>query len=136
MLLQVPEIPCFTNLATKATLNAKINALKNKILNNTNLAATIALTAVENKIPNGSNLVKKVNYNTKISEIENKIITDQEFNTLTSENFAARLKQAELATKIEIVDLVKKTDFDDKLKNINTKIASNKTKHVLVENEF
>ena len=145
MLLQVPEIPCFTNLATKATLNAKINALKNKILKNTNLAATIALTAVENKIPNGSNLVKKVNYNTKISEIENKIITDhdhdkyitiQEFNTLTSENFAARLKQAELATKIEIVDLVKKTDFDDKLKNINTKIASNKTKHVLVENEF
>ena len=89
--------------------------------------------------------LKKADYNTKISEIENKIITDhdhdkyitiQEFNTLTSENFAARLKQAELATKIEIVDLVKKTDFDDKLKNINTKIASNKTKHVLVENEF
>ena len=28
------------------------------------------------------------------------------------------------------------TDFDNKLISINTKINSNKTKHVLVENEF
>ena len=26
--------------------------------------------------------------------------------------------------------------FDDKLKNLDKKISSNKTKHVLVENEF
>ena len=31
---------------------------------------------------------------------------------------------------------VRKIDFDDKLKNLNTKVTSNKTKHVLVENEF
>ena len=32
--------------------------------------------------------------------------------------------------------MVKKTDFDDKLKNLNKKATSNKTKHVLVENEL
>ena len=46
---------------------------------------------------------------------------------LTAENFAARLKQA---------DSVKKTDFDDRLKSHNQKINSNKTKHLLVENEL
>ena len=100
------EIPSITNLATNATLNAKINEVKNKIPNITILATTIILTFVENKIPNVSNLVKKTDYNTKISEIENKITTDhdhdkyittQEFNKLTSEYFTARLKQANLA---------------------------------------
>ena len=49
--------------------------------------------------------------NTKISEVENKVpynykyITTQEINNLTAENFAARLKEA---------DLVNKTDFDNK----------------------
>ena len=42
-------------------------------------------------------------------------------------NFAARLAQA---------DLVTKTDFDDKQSNLNRKITSNKTKHLLFENEF
>ena len=49
--------------------------------------------------------------NSKISAVENKIldtvkyISTQEFNKLTAENFAARLKLA---------DLVSKTDFDNK----------------------
>ena len=68
-----------------------------------------ALTAAENEIPNVSNLVRKTDYNTKISEIKNKIaidhdhnkdITTQEFNKLTSENFTAKLKQANLANKV------------------------------------
>ena len=138
------KIPDITNLATNTTLNAKINEVKNKIPNITNLATTTALTAVENKIPNVSNLVKKTDYNTKISEIENKITTDhdhdkyittQEFNKLTSENFAARLAQANLASKNDIAALFKKTDFDDKLKNSNKNITSDKTKHVLDEGE-
>ena len=29
-----------------------------------------------------------------------------------------------------------KTDFDDKLKSLNTKITSNRIKHFFVENEF
>ena len=84
----------------------------------TNLATTAALTTVENKIPNVSNLVKK-NYNTKINEIEqsindydqsNKHITTPEFNKLTAEKFAARLKQAKLARKSDIAYFVKKFD--------------------------
>ena len=54
--------------------------------------------------------------NTKISEFDNKIsgcskyITTQELKKLTAENFAARLKQA---------NLVSKTDFDNKLISFN-----------------
>ena len=43
------KIPDITNLATNTILNAKINEVKNKIPNITNLAATTALTAVEKK---------------------------------------------------------------------------------------
>ena len=91
-----------TYLATNASLNAKINEVKGKIPNITNLASTTALTTVEKKMLNVSNLVTKTDYNTKKSEIENKItdhdhdkyIITPEFNKLTEENFTARLKQA------------------------------------------
>ena len=97
-----------------------------------------ALSVVENKIPSVGNLVKITDYNIKINEIENKItdhdhdkyITTPEFNTFTSENFAARLKQANFASKSDIAKFVNKTDFDNKLKNLNKKII------LLVENEF
>ena len=56
-----------------------------------------------------------------------KYITTPEFNKLTAENFAARLAQANLITK---------TDFDAKLSSLNRKITSNKTKHLLIENEL
>ena len=58
--------------------------------------------------------------NTKISEIEIKIAIDhdhdkyivtQEFNRLTSEKFTARLKQANLASKSDIANFIKKTNF-------------------------
>ena len=83
------------------------------------------MTAVENNVPDVSNLVKKTDYNTKISELEKKLtdhnhdkyITTPEFNKLTAENFAARLKQANLVTK---------TYFDDKLKNLNKKLLQTK----------
>ena len=65
-----------------------------------------------------------------------KYINTQEFNKLTSENFAAGLAQANLASKSDIANFVKKADFDDKLKNLNKNVTSNKTKHVLVENEL
>ena len=39
-----------------------------------------------------------------------------------SGNFTARLKQANLASKNSIVDLVKNIDFDNKLKKINKKL--------------
>ena len=131
------KIPDITNVSTNTTLNAKINEVKkeissiaklattknkNKTPNITNLTTTTALTSVENKIPNVWNLVKKTDYNTKISEIENKINTDndhdkyittQEFNKLTSENFTARLRQANLASKSDINSFLKRTFFDN-----------------------
>ena len=93
------------------------------------------MTAVENEVSSISNLVKKIDYNTKVTETKKKLtdhkhdeyITTPEFNKLTTENFAARLKQANLVTK---------TDFDNKLSSLNRKITSNKTKHLLVENEL
>ena len=122
------EIPNITSLATNASLDAKINEIKFEIPNINNLATTNSLTAVENKIPNVSNLVKQTDYNTKINEIEKKItdhnhdkyITTPEFNKLTSENFAARLKQANLASKSDIANFVNKTDFDNKLKDVTS----------------
>ena len=68
--------------------------------------------------------------NTKVSEVENKIsnhakyISTQEWNKLTMENVAARLKQ---------VNLVSKTDFENKLINFNRKIALNKTKYLEIK---
>ena len=121
------KIADITTLATNASLNAKINEVKGEIPNITNFATTTALTAVENKIPSASNLVKKIDYNTKISEIENKTTTDhdkyitnQEFNRLTMENFTARLKQANLASKNDIANSIKRVDFNEKLKTVTS----------------
>ena len=93
------------------------------------------MTAVENKIPDVSSLVKKSDYNAKILEIESEVtnhdhdnyINISEFNKLTAENFKARLVQA---------NLVRKTGFCAKLKSLNKKVNSNKTKRLLVENEL
>ena len=63
-------------------------------------------------------------------------ITTREFNKVTIETIASRLAEVNLASKTDIANLVRKTDFDDKLKNLNKKVTSNKTKHVLVENEL
>ena len=85
------------------------------------------ISDVENKISDKCGLVTTTILNTKSIEIENKIsggskyiTTTQEVNELRAENFAARLKLA---------DLVNKTDFGNKLTNFNKWITSNKTKH-------
>ena len=65
-----------------------------------------------------------------------KYITTPEFNKFTADIFALRLKWANLASRSDLVNLVNKTYFDEKLKNLYRKITSNKTKIVLVENEF
>ena len=51
------EIPSITNLATTATPDDKITEVKGKIHNISNLAATTALRTVGNKILNVINLV-------------------------------------------------------------------------------
>ena len=62
----------------------------------------------------------------------NKYINTQEFYKLASQKFAARLAQANLASKKDIAALAKKTNFDDKLQNLNKNITSN----ILVESEL
>ena len=95
------------NLATNTTVNVKTNVVKNEIHSITNLAATTAFTAVENKMPNVNNLVKS-DWSTKFNKIEDKFTTDhnhdkyittQEFNKLISENFTVRLAQGYFAKK-------------------------------------
>ena len=56
-----------------------------------------------------------------------KYITNPEFNTLAAIVFNARLAQANLVTT---------TDFDTELKKISDRVTSNKSKHLLVENEL
>ena len=54
---------------------------------------------------------------------------------LKAEDFAARLKQANLASKNDITVFVKNVYFDDKLKNLNKKVTLNKTRNVEFENK-
>ena len=54
-------------------------------------------------------------------------ITTPEFNNLAAGVFTVRLAQA---------NLVRNTDFDTELQSLNKRITSNKTKHLLVENEL
>ena len=57
-----------------------------------------------------------------------KYITTTEFNKLTKEYFAERLKQVNLASKTDISDFLKRTGFDKKLRKINNKVTSSKAK--------
>ena len=125
------KIPNLTDVVKKT----KLTELEDKIPDVSSLATKTALTAVENKIPSVSSLVKKTDYDTKISELEKKLtdhnhdkyITTPEFNTLAASVFNARLAQENLITM---------TDFDAKLSSFNRKITSNKSKHLVVENEL
>ena len=70
--------------------------------------------------------LEKTDYSTKVNEILKKItdhnhdkyITTPEFNKLASKSFAARLKQAKLASKSDVANFVIKTDFNNELKDV------------------
>ena len=129
------KIPNTIDLVKKDDYNTKITEIDDKIPDVSSLATKTVLTTVENKIPNVSNLVKKTNYDTKITEIErqftdhnhDKYITTPKFNTLAADVFNARLSQANLVTK---------TDFDNSVSSLDSKIAANKTKNECIENEL
>ena len=118
-------------------MEKKIGDVDKKTPDTSGLATTTVLNSkireIENKIPNTSKLVTTIILNTKISEAENRIpnhdkyITTPEFNKLTAESFAVRLKQA---------NLVIKTDFDNRLTSFNRGITSNKTKHLEVQKKL
>ena len=130
------KIPDVSSLVKKTDFNSKISEVEGKIPSISGLATNSSLTAVKNKIPDVSSLVKKTDYNTKISDIEKKIIyhnqdkyiTTPEFNTLAENVFNARLGAQ--------TDLIRKPEFDFKLKGVSDRVTKNKTKHLLVENEL
>ena len=113
----------------------KLTELEDKIPDISSLATKTALTAVANKIPDVSSLVKKTIYDTRISKLEkkrtdhnhDKYSTTPEFNTLAADVLNERLAQ---------INLITKTDFDDKLLSLNRKITASKSKNLLVENEL
>ena len=117
-------------MVKKTDFNAKVTEIEGKLPSISGLATNTALTAVENKTPDVSSLVKKTDYNTQISEIENKVndhnhdkyITTLEFNTMAAYVFKARLAAQ--------TDLIRKPDFDSKLKGISDRVTKNKTKYL------
>ena len=61
-----------------------------------------------------------------LTAVENsEYITTPEIYKQTVEHSTGRLRQANLATKGDIADFVKKIDFDDKLKKLNKRVTSN-----------
>ena len=108
LIKKIPDVNC---LVTTTVLNTKVSKFENKILG----ASSSVTTTV---------------FNTKINETENKIldnaeyITTQEFDKITTESFAASLKQANLVSKVNL---------DNKLISLNRKITLHKTKYLEVQ---
>ena len=124
-----------SGLAKKTDYNTKVTETEGKIPDVSNLVTKAALTTIENKILAVRSLAKKTDYNTKITEIDNKLnnhnhdkyITTQEFNTLAADVFNARLSQGNSVTK---------TNFDNTVSSLDSKIAKSKPKNKSIENEF
>ena len=120
------KIPDISTLVKKADFNIKVTEIKGKIPSITGLDTNSELTAGENKIPDVSSLVKKTDCNTNISDIEKKItdhdhakyITTSEFKTMAVNTFNARLAAQ--------TDLIRKPDFDAKLKGISDRVTKNR----------
>ena len=47
----------------------------------------------------------------------------------------AKITEKKVVNETNIVDFIKKTNFDDKLNNISKKVTLNKSQYLLVENE-
>ena len=124
------KIPSITNVASTTALNAKIHEVIKKLPKTTNLVTVTALTAIENKLSNVTDLVKKTDYSIKISKIEKKVTTDHDHDKyiatqelILTTNLVVRSAQSNLRSKCDIADFIKN-------------VASSKTKNVLVENEL
>ena len=74
-------------------------------------------------------MIKKTDFNTKVTEIEGKIPGIS--------GLATNSALTAVENKIpDVSSLVKKTDLDTEFKKICDIVTSNKTKHLLVENEL
>ena len=100
-----------TNLATNATLNAKIDKVKNEIPSINNFAVTAALTSIENGIPNVNDQNKKADYNAKLSETKKNILL------LLNNKFTNNILDAKITEK----KLANESGSDDNMKTAATK---------------
>ena len=101
-------------MVKKTDFNNKVTEIEGKKPS----VSGLALTAVENKIPDVSSLVKKTDYNTKISEIENKVNDHNHYKYITTPEF--NTMAAKLAPQ---TNLIRKPDFDFKLKSISDRVT-------------
>ena len=103
-----------SGLVKKTDSNAKITDSENKTPDISNLATKTALTSVENKIPNISGLAAK----TELTTVENKIPDIS--------NFATKTSLTNLSYTVpDINTLIKKSDYDTKTAEIESKYVSN-----------
>ena len=114
------QTPDSTNLihinqcdAGRHDLKKEIGNTDKKLLDTSGLVTTTVLNTknskVEHKIPATSSLVTATVLNRKSGEIENKsldhskYITAEKFNKIAAENFASRLKQANVVGKTDLI---------------------------------
>ena len=70
-----------SKLVNKKDYKATIKDIEDKLLDISTLAATTAVTAVKNKVPNVSDLVKETDYDNKIKETQSKYFTTFDYNS-------------------------------------------------------
>ena len=77
-----------------------LNKFKDEITSITNLAATAALTTVDNKIPNVNDLVQKADYNEDIKDIKDKYFTRPDCNKFTNNILDAKIATKKLMNQV------------------------------------
>ena len=101
-------------LLKKTNYNTKITEIEGKIPDINNLATKTELITVENKIPNVSGLASK----TALTAVENKIPDVSKFTRKTALTNLSN-------TVLDISTLIKKSDYDAKIAEIENKCVSN-----------
>ena len=102
------------DVVKKVDYNTKITEIENRIPVTSNLATKTAFTTVENKIPNINGLATK----TESTTVGNKI---PDINGLATKTALTNLSN----TVPDISTLIKKSGYDTKIKEIESKYVSN-----------
>ena len=106
--------------------------MKNVLTNLNNLKNTVDELDVDKLVPvpvdlsNLSDVVKNDVVKKDVYNATNKNIEDTMPDATMPKNFTARLAKANLVSINDIANFVKKTDFDNKLINLNKTVTSNK----------
>ena len=108
------KIPDTSGLVKKTDYNAKITEIEGKFPDISNLVTKNALNIVENKIPNISALATK----TALTAVENKI---PDISNLATKTALTNLSN----TVPDINILIKKSDYDTEIAEIESKYVSN-----------